>query len=157
LAYNRKVVTLANARVLIYVMIRSVTSNLRGRTRYEETRGETMSGEERTEKTKMLAGELYDASAPELQAELAATHSWLVRYNAALDASASERRRLLLERLAAVGEGAVIRPEMFYDSGSAGGYRVAQLVAAIKAMHGMTDAVAAERSAMVAGRSRQLS
>ena len=27
----------------------------------------------RTEKDKMLAGELYDASAPEIQAELAAT------------------------------------------------------------------------------------
>src|SRR5215472_5280059 len=31
----------------------------------------------RTEKEKMLAGELYDASAPEIQAELAATHRWL--------------------------------------------------------------------------------
>ena len=39
----------------------------------------------RTEKDKMLAGELYDASAPEIQADLAATHRWLVRYNAALD------------------------------------------------------------------------
>jgi len=39
----------------------------------------------RTEKDKMLAGELYDASAPEIQAELAATHRWLARYNAAFD------------------------------------------------------------------------
>ena len=31
----------------------------------------------RTEKDKMLAGELYDASAPEIQAELTATHRWL--------------------------------------------------------------------------------
>jgi Maltose acetyltransferase len=36
----------------------------------------------RSEKDKMLAGELYDASAPEIQAELAATHRWLARYNA---------------------------------------------------------------------------
>lgn len=33
----------------------------------------------RTEKEKMLAGELYDPSAP------AATHRWLARYNAAID------------------------------------------------------------------------
>jgi maltose O-acetyltransferase len=71
----------------------------------------------RTEKEKMLAGELYDAGAPELQMELAATHRWLVRYNAALDAAAADRRELLLERLAAVGEGAVIRPPFHCDYG----------------------------------------
>lgn len=65
----------------------------------------------------MLAGELYDAGAPELQAEMAATQSWLARYNALLDASPSERRRLLLERLASVGEGAVIRPPFYCDYG----------------------------------------
>jgi maltose O-acetyltransferase len=64
----------------------------------------------RTEKDKMLAGELYDASAPEIQAELRATHRWLTRYNATLDMDPSDRRKLLLERFAAVGEGAVIRP-----------------------------------------------
>ena len=39
----------------------------------------------RTEKDKMLAGELYDANAPEIQAELATTHRWLARYNPTLD------------------------------------------------------------------------
>src|SRR6516225_12495313 len=72
----------------------------------------------RTEKEKMLAGELYDASDPELQADLAATQRWLTRYNAALDASAGERRALLLERLAAVGNGSVIRPPFHCDYGS---------------------------------------
>ena len=78
-----------------------------------------MGGRERTrtEKQKMLAGDLYDAGAPELQMELAATHRWLVRYNAALDASAADRRELLLERLAAVGEGTVIRPPFHCDYG----------------------------------------
>jgi maltose O-acetyltransferase len=71
----------------------------------------------RTEKAKMLAGELYDASDPELQADLAATQRWLARYNAALGASAGERRALLLERLAAVGDGAVIRPPFHCDYG----------------------------------------
>jgi maltose O-acetyltransferase len=49
-------------------------------------------------------GSLYDASAPELQAEMAAAHEWLARYNAALGKPPSETRELLLERLAAVGE-----------------------------------------------------
>jgi maltose O-acetyltransferase len=71
----------------------------------------------RTEKDKMLAGELYDASAPEIQAELAATHRWLARYNAALDMAPADRRALLLERLAAVGDGAVIRPPFHCDYG----------------------------------------
>src|SRR5271169_3833617 len=71
----------------------------------------------RTEKDKMLAGELYDASAPEIQADLAATHRWLARYNAALDMAPSERRGLLRERFAAVGDGAVIRPPFHCDYG----------------------------------------
>ena len=58
----------------------------------------------RTEKDKMLAGELYDASAPEIQAELTATHRWLARYNATLDMDPSDQRALLLERFAAVGD-----------------------------------------------------
>jgi hypothetical protein len=57
-----------------------------------------------TEKDKMLAGDLYNAGAPELQADMAAAHEWLARYNAALGTSISERRELLLERFAAVGE-----------------------------------------------------
>jgi len=71
----------------------------------------------RTEKDKMLAGELYDASAPEIQADLATTQRWLARYNAALDLTPSERRKLLVERFAAVGDGAVIRPPFHCDYG----------------------------------------
>jgi maltose O-acetyltransferase len=71
----------------------------------------------RTEREKMLAGELYDASVPEIQAELRATHRWLARYNATLDMDPSDRRKLLLERFAAVGEGAVIRPPFHCDYG----------------------------------------
>src|SRR5215469_12294607 len=71
----------------------------------------------RTEKEKMLAGEPYNADAPELQAEMAITHKWLARYNSALGASASELRGILLERLAAVGEGAMIRPPFHCDYG----------------------------------------
>ena len=71
----------------------------------------------RTEKEKMLAGEPYDASAPEIQAELAVTHRWLARYNAALDMAPSDRRALLMERLGTVGAGAVIRPPFHCDYG----------------------------------------
>ena len=71
----------------------------------------------RTENEKMLAGELYDASAPEIQAELAATHRWLARYNAALDMHPAQRHKLLQERLGSVGAGAVIRPPFHCDYG----------------------------------------
>jgi len=68
----------------------------------------------RSEREKMLSGELYRPSDPEIQAELSATASWLIGYNAALP---GERRRLLLERLGSVGEGAEIRPPFFCDYG----------------------------------------
>ena len=65
----------------------------------------------------MLAGDLYDASAPELQAELAANHRWLARYNAALTEGPARWHALLGERLAEVGDGAVIRPPFHCDYG----------------------------------------
>lgn len=71
----------------------------------------------RSEMEKMLAGELYDAGDPELQAELAANHEWLARYNASLAMGADDRHRLLAERLGSVGEGAVIRPPFHCDYG----------------------------------------
>jgi maltose O-acetyltransferase len=71
----------------------------------------------RSEKDKMLAGELYDAGDPELQADLAASHRWLARYNAALAEGPARWHALLKERLAAVGEGAIIRPPFHCDYG----------------------------------------
>jgi maltose O-acetyltransferase len=71
----------------------------------------------RSEKEKMLAGELYDAGDPQLQADLAATREWMVRYNAALAMPVAERRALLRERLAAVGDGSTIRPPFHCDYG----------------------------------------
>jgi maltose O-acetyltransferase len=72
---------------------------------------------QQTEKQKMLAGQLYHAGDPEIQADQQSAKAWMVRYNAALAASAAERRELLLERLAAVGKGAVIRPPFHCDYG----------------------------------------
>ncbi|WP_424681178.1 sugar O-acetyltransferase [Frateuria sp. YIM B11624] len=71
----------------------------------------------RSEKEKMIAGDLYDASAPELQAELAANHRWLDRYNASLAEGPARWHALLGERLAEVGDGAVIRPPFHCDYG----------------------------------------
>ena len=71
----------------------------------------------RSEKDKMLAGEMYRPGAPEIQAEQAATKKWLIRYNASLGLPAAERRILLAERFAEVGEGAVVRPPFHCDYG----------------------------------------
>jgi maltose O-acetyltransferase len=70
----------------------------------------------KTEKQKMLAGELYRPDA-ELSADQAATKNWLVRYNAALAEPVSVRHALLRERLAHVGADAVIRPPFHCDYG----------------------------------------
>jgi maltose O-acetyltransferase len=70
-----------------------------------------------TEKQKMLAGELYRPTDPELVADAAATRAWLVRYNRSLDASPAERHALLAERLAAVGADAFVQPPFHCDYG----------------------------------------
>ncbi len=71
----------------------------------------------RSEKEKMLAGELYHAGGQELQADQQAAQTWLARYNASLGLPASERHVLLRERLGGVGKGAVIRPPFHCDYG----------------------------------------
>jgi maltose O-acetyltransferase len=70
-----------------------------------------------SEMQKMLAGELYDAGDAEIQTTQAAAKRWMARYNAAADQPASFRRQLLRERMAAVGDGAVIRPPFHCDYG----------------------------------------
>lgn len=71
----------------------------------------------RSEKQKMLAGELYDASDAELQADLAAAQGWMARFNGALAQPVADRRALLAERLGAVGAGVDIRPPFHCDYG----------------------------------------
>lgn len=65
----------------------------------------------------MLAGELYNAADDELQADQAAAAAWMARYNAAAQQPAAQRHALLVERLAEVGAGAVIRPPFHCDYG----------------------------------------
>jgi maltose O-acetyltransferase len=65
----------------------------------------------------MLAGELYNAADTELQADQAAAADWMARYNASAAQPPAQRHALLVERLADVGEGAVIRPPFHCDYG----------------------------------------
>ena len=70
-----------------------------------------------SEKHKMLIGELYLASDPELQAESATTIAWLARYNGNLGLSPAERTQVLAERLATIGRGVVVRSPFHCDYG----------------------------------------
>jgi maltose O-acetyltransferase len=71
----------------------------------------------RTEKEKMLAGELYRPGSPELAADEAANKAWMARYNVSGAQPAAERRMLLAEHLGHVGQGVVVRPPFFCDCG----------------------------------------
>lgn len=71
----------------------------------------------RTEKEKMLAGELYTASSPEIQADQAEARAWLQRFNANIDMPLAERYQLLKDRFANVGVDSMVRPPFFCDYG----------------------------------------
>jgi maltose O-acetyltransferase len=71
----------------------------------------------RSEKEKMLAGELYRPADPELQHDLAANAVWMAQYNAAIGRPDAELRAMLGRRLAEVGEGVVVRQPFFCDYG----------------------------------------
>jgi maltose O-acetyltransferase len=71
----------------------------------------------KTEKQKMVAGELYRPGDPELAADQAANKTWMVRYNGSLALPVSERHALLSERFGHVGTGVVVRPPFFCDYG----------------------------------------
>ena len=65
----------------------------------------------------MLRGDLYTASDPELAAESARAAAWMARYNAASTASEMDRHAMLVEAMAQVGRGAVVRPPFYCDYG----------------------------------------
>jgi len=62
----------------------------------------------RTEKEKMLAGELYTANSPEIQADQGEARAWMQRFNANIDVPLAERYQLLEDRFAGVG---AVRPQ----------------------------------------------
>jgi maltose O-acetyltransferase len=72
---------------------------------------------EPSEKAKMLAGELYQASDPELVAARIAAQRLLARYNATEPDDAAGRLALLRRLFGAVGDGADIQPRFHCDYG----------------------------------------
>ena len=68
----------------------------------------------RTEKEKMLGGELYMATDPQLQADQRAAQAWIDRYNAA---KPDERPALLAEGLGVVGQNVNVRAPFHVDYG----------------------------------------
>jgi len=73
---------------------------------------------ERSQKERMLAGELYVADDPELAADNRRASEWMDRYNAAHARTQPERQAMLCELFAEVGEGSTIRPPFFCDYGT---------------------------------------
>jgi maltose O-acetyltransferase len=76
------------------------------------------SGAGRSMRERMLAGELYLADDPEIQAASAVAAELMAAYNAS-GAGEDARRRELLERLlGAIGEDTVLRPPLYVDYGT---------------------------------------
>jgi maltose O-acetyltransferase len=71
----------------------------------------------RTEKEKMLAGELYTANSPEIQADQAEARAWMQRFNERIDMPLDERYRLLKDQFASVGRDSMVRPPFHCDYG----------------------------------------
>jgi len=71
----------------------------------------------KSQKKRMLAGELYDPSDKELQEDRNATQGWLKRYNSSSDLSEEALHAILSERLGTVGGRAFIRPPFYCDYG----------------------------------------
>ncbi|MDJ0683542.1 MAG: sugar O-acetyltransferase [Alphaproteobacteria bacterium] len=71
-----------------------------------------------SEKEKMLAGALYNAADPELQADQACAARFMQDYNATPHDRQTARQALLAKHLGRVGSGCVIRPPVAVDYGS---------------------------------------
>ncbi|MBI6923145.1 MULTISPECIES: sugar O-acetyltransferase [Pseudomonas] len=71
----------------------------------------------KSEKQKMLTGELYRATCPELQAEQAANKLWMHHYNNCVELTAQARHALLAGHFGHAGEGVVLRAPFYCDYG----------------------------------------
>jgi maltose O-acetyltransferase len=72
----------------------------------------------RSEREKMLAGELYDPLDPELVALRARARDRLWEYNATRESDEAVRRRILCDLFGAGGESAWVQPPFFCDYGT---------------------------------------
>lgn len=70
-----------------------------------------------SEREKMIAGELYRASDPELVAANLRAQELLARFNTSAPADASARDAVLRELFGAVGDGTVVKPRFSCDYG----------------------------------------
>lgn len=84
-----------------------------------QTRGTRLKMEapEKSNKERMLAGELYLADDPELAADYQRAMALLERFNATPAAEPETRRAILKELLGTFGDGAEIRPPLYCDYG----------------------------------------
>lgn len=71
----------------------------------------------RSEKAKMLAGEIYAPGCPELTADSTRAKAWMDRFNARLSMPRAKRQAMLREIFASVGDGAFVRPPFHCDYG----------------------------------------
>lgn len=72
----------------------------------------------RTQKQRMLDGDLYNASGDaELASDNARASAWMDRYNETVSMPPEERRNLLVESFAYVGVNVNIRPPIYIDYG----------------------------------------
>src|SRR5690606_620945 len=72
----------------------------------------------KTEKEKMLAGELYDPFDPQLVSERERARSLSQRLNATQESEAEERRRILTELFGSGGDTAWMQPPFYCDYGA---------------------------------------
>ena len=77
-----------------------------------------MSEDTRTQRERMLAGDLYIADDPELAAASLRAAELTKAFNDSSPADEAERRRILAELLGSLGEGTVVRPPFYCDYGS---------------------------------------
>jgi maltose O-acetyltransferase len=75
-------------------------------------------GDSRTNRERMLAGELYIADDPDSAREAQRAARLSAEYAAAYATDAAAARPILIELLGALGEGAEIKPPLFVDYGS---------------------------------------
>src|SRR5947209_4197907 len=90
----------------------------RGRARRKSSQGGAEELAVRTEREKMLAGELYDPLDPELVRARERARDLCQDLNATREAQQAERRRILRELFAAGGDTVWMQPPFFCDYGS---------------------------------------
>lgn len=83
----------------------------------EERRNEVKGSDDRSEKDKMLAGELYRAFGPDLAADHLRADRLLRAYNATGADEAAQRAMILSELLGSIGEDVILRPPLYCDYG----------------------------------------